>query len=276
VRVRAMSFGLSTPTGRDLSEIPDGTRIGDKTVLSGIKWVLDGTPIEHGAAVRKPYADAPNSRGLLNFSAAEIRKMLEESLRADQQLLLHCSGDRCAETVLDEMKSLGADVDWPAKRVRIEHGDGLTDDLLQAAKKMGVIVVQNPTHFSLDAVPASRYGKDAHFFPLRTYFDLGMHAALGSDGPMNPFLNIMLATIHPRRPSEAISRETAVRAYTYGSAFAEFAETRKGTIASGQLADIVVLSQDIFEVPVEALPGTRSVLTIVGGKIVFDPGTLKE
>jgi predicted amidohydrolase YtcJ len=111
--------------------------------------------------------------------------------------------------------------------------------------------------------------------PLRSLIEAGIPVALGSDGPMNPFLNIMLATIHPYNPKEAITREQAVCAYTYEAAFAEFAENEKGTIAKGKLADLAVLSQDIFAAPVAELPKTNSVLTIVGGKVVYDAKVLK-
>jgi predicted amidohydrolase YtcJ len=87
---------------------------------------------------------------------------------------------------------------------------------------------------------------------------------------MNPFPNIMAASIHPSRPTEAVPRETAVRAYTFGSAFAEFADDEKGTLAKGKLADLTVLSQDIFAAAVPELPKTQSELTIVGGKIVYE------
>jgi predicted amidohydrolase YtcJ len=79
----------------------------------------------------------------------------------------------------------------------------------------------------------------------------------------------MLATSHPR-PQESLTREQAVEAYTRGSAYAEFAETEKGTLAPGKLADLAILSQDIFRVPASALPQTRSVLTVVGGQVMFD------
>ena len=95
---------------------------------------------------------------------------------------------------------------------------------------------------------------------------------MGSDGLLNPFLNILFATIHPVNPAEAISREEAVIAYTRGSAFAEFAEKEKGTLAPGMLADLAVLSQDIFTIPVDQLPATGSVMTLVGGRIVHDSG----
>jgi len=80
--------------------------------------------------------------------------------------------------------------------------------------------------------------------------------------------------MHPARPSEAITCEQAVEAYTRGSAYAEFQEEDKGTIAPGQLADLAVLSQDIFTAPVGSLPGTESVMTMVGCEIVYNSGTL--
>ena len=105
-----------------------------------------------------------------------------------------------------------------------------------------------------------------------TLLEAGIPLALGSDGPLNPGLNLMFALLHPVRPDEALSREQAVEAYTRGSAYAEFAERDKGTIEVGKLADLAVLSQDIFTVAPDALPATKSVLTLVGGKIVHDGG----
>jgi predicted amidohydrolase YtcJ len=91
---------------------------------------------------------------------------------------------------------------------------------------------------------------------------------------MNPYLNIMMACTDPGRPSEAITREQAVTAYTLTSAYAEFQEKEKGSLGPGKLADLAVLSQDIFEVPLADLLKTKSVLTLVGGKIVYNSGLL--
>lgn len=106
--------------------------------------------------------------------------------------------------------------------------------------------------------------------PLRSLLAAGIPVALGSDGPTNPYLNIMFAITHPDRPSEAITREQAVIAYTATSAYAKFAEKDKGTLDPGKLADLAVLSQDVFTVPAQVLPKTKSVLTLVGGKAAYD------
>ena len=101
--------------------------------------------------------------------------------------------------------------------------------------------------------------------------------ALGTDGigaTANPFLDIMLATLHPDRPSEALTREQAMTAYAAGSAYAENEEQQKGRLVAGQLADLAVLSQDLFTVPVGQIPGTTSVLTMVDGHIVWDAGAV--
>jgi predicted amidohydrolase YtcJ len=274
IRVYARPFSITSTQGRDVSEIrqlanlkPDHPRAS----VGGIKWILDGTPFERGAAVRQPYHDKPDARGALNFPESEIASILKESLELNQPLLIHCAGDRCAEAVFDAMEKTGdGKVDWKTKRVRIEHADGVTGELLQRAQRLGVVVVLNPTHFLSSEMIFARYSPTTQFFPFRSYIEASVPVALGSDGPMNPFLNIMAASIHTSRPTEAVTRETAVRAYTFGSAFAEFADDEKGTLAKGKLADLTVLSQDIFAAPVPELPTTQSVLTIVGGKIVYE------
>jgi predicted amidohydrolase YtcJ len=276
IRVRAMPFSLTTAKSRDLSEIQELSKLklNSKVTASGVKWILDGTPFERGAALRKPYNDQPNFAGKLEFPESEIPKMVKESLALRQQLLVHCAGDKPIELLFKAMEK-GKQSGWKSLRWRIEHGDGLTKDLFPEAKELGIIVVQNPTHLSLVEMLYSRYSPQTGFFNLRSLIEAGIPLALGSDGPMNPYLNIMLASINPVRPTEAITREQAVRAYTIGSAYAEFAENEKGTLTKGKLADLVVLSQDIFTAPVPELPRTQSILTIIGGKIFYDAKVLK-
>jgi predicted amidohydrolase YtcJ len=165
---------------------------------------------------------------------------------------------------------------WSTRRVRFEHGDGVSAflDQLERAK---IVVVQNPTHFAALPGLAERFSAEqrAALLPLRSLLGRGIAIALGSDGELNPFLGILLASVHPANPGEAISREQALVAYTRGSAYAEFAEAVKGTLAPGMLADLAVLSQNIFEVSKEQLPATTSVLTLVGGRVVYSAAAME-
>ena len=117
--------------------------------------------------------------------------------------------------------------------------------------------------------------------PVVSLLAVGIPLALGSDGPLNPFLNIAFACRDPDRPGEALSREQAVIAYTLTSAYAEFAEKEKGSLEPGKLADLAVLSQDIFAVSLEQLPSTTSVFTKRGcarrgGATLQDDGRLRK
>ncbi len=153
----------------------------------------------------------------------------------------------------------------------------VTRDDLQTLKELGIVVVQNPLHLALADLMKQRLGttRTKYLQAMRSLIDNGIPLALGSDGPPNPFLNLMFATVHPDNPPEAITLEEAVIAYTHGSAYAEFSEGDKGTLAAGKLADLAVLSQDIFEIPVQQLPATTSVLTFLDGRVVYDAQVLK-
>jgi len=273
IRIRMIRIPVSETAARDTSEgatLPVTSRERPLSIISGTKWILDGTPVEQGAAVRTPYPGTTDKMGKLNFSPDELKVIMKEAFDSKEQTLLHVAGDRTAAAVFDAMRAVGPAEEWRKKRVRFEHGDGLHPDLIALAKEFGVVVVVNPAH----VMARSAYPKGP-YMPAKSLLKAGIPLAIGSDGPMNTGLNLMLVTTMPGNASEAITREEAVDAYTRGGAFAEFAENDKGTIAAGKLADIAVLSQDIFTVPADALPDTQSVLTMVDGKIAFDGGVIK-
>jgi predicted amidohydrolase YtcJ len=275
IRIRVMWFGLTDEHGRVVKDRRDLPRHPTPLVtVSGTKWIIDGTPIEHSAAMRKPYADRPDTSGELNFSEKEMEDILRESLKRGDQLMVHVVGDRTVETFLQAMDATGGEKVWARRRVRFEHGDGIMPDLIPAVKRLGVVEVQNPTHLSLDVARWGE-GRAEHDQPMRSLLKAGIPLAIGSDGPDNPFLNVMLSTTYKDKPDEALTREQAVIAYTLTSAYAEFTERDKGSLEPGKLADLAVLSQDIFEVPADDLPKTESLMTIVGGKIVYDAKVVK-
>ena len=242
-----------------------------------MKWILDGTPIERLGFNRQPYADAPGNSGRLNLPAARIDLFVGWAYGTEDPLAVHAFGDGAIEAYVAAVERGGRPEVWKQKRPRIEHGDMLAPDLIPRVKAMGMLVVQNPTHFTFPEIFLARYGKErvAWIQPMKSLLDAGIPVAIGSDGPMNPFLNIMAATTHPTNPREALTREQAVSAYTTGAAFAEFKENEKGRLVVGMLADLVVLSADVFTVPVEQMEGIRSVMTMFGGRIVHETGAVR-
>lgn len=273
VRVRFIRFPLTTPNGRDAASwLSLSVPASERVYLSGIKYILDGTPVERLAAQRKPYADQAGWAGRLNLPPDTLRVALEEAARANQQPMIHAVGDLAVGVALDALAAAAPDSVWRRLRPRIEHGEGFSPDHFALAKRLGVVFVQNPTHFALP-MAAARYGAErmAILQPARSTLAGGIPFAIGSDGPQNPFLNIMLATIHPNRPAEGLSVEQAVAAYTAGSAFAEGKESEKGMIKPGLVADIAVVSADIFSIAKDWLPRTTVSLTLVAGKPVYDP-----
>jgi predicted amidohydrolase YtcJ len=272
-RLRLIRFPLLDDPGTAL-QAPDALDHDPLARIHGTKWIIDGTAVDQTAPLRQPYA-VTGDAARLNFDRATIVTLLREILARDDQPLLHVFGDATADAVLDAMEAIAPAQTWRQRRVRFEHGDGLTPDLLQRAAGFGIVVVQNPTHLAVpEAHPFTALVRERGFQPLSDIERAGLTLALGSDGPANPWLNLMLATAPTSRPDQALTREQALRAYTSGSAFAEFTEHEKGKLVAGHVADFAVLSQDVLDpqLPAQALPATRSLLTVVDGEIAWrDP-----
>jgi predicted amidohydrolase YtcJ len=255
IRVRLIRWSIPTATSLNTAEwdtVP--RRVSPRVVVDGRKWVIEGTPIEQFALRRASYPGRPGWHGRLSFPLDSVRAMLADALRPGAaQLHLHVVGDSTAGLVLDAMESLAPDSAWRARRVRFEHGGMLSGpDVVRAARK-GIAI-----------------GQPRGAAPYRSWRAAGIEVGYGSDMLRNPFVNLMGPVTGAGHADEAVSREEAVRIYTRGSAYLERAEQEKGTLAPGMLADLAVLSQDIFTVRPASLPATRSVLTIVGGEVVYD------
>lgn len=271
VRMRLIDFPLTAMKDWRPRVSPRASADSPLVTISGTKWIMDGTPIERLALLRAPYADAPKTKGRQNFSGAELREFLRRAFDAKEQPMLHVVGDGAIAAALEAFQDTGGSR-WILLRPRLEHADMFKAGDFARAARMGVTIVQNPSHFMIAPVLQQRLGsaRVARTDQTKAAIAAGVPFAIGSDGPLSPFLNIMFAAMNPANPSQAITVEQAVAAYTRGSAAAEFAERQKGTIAPGMLADVALLSQDIFRIPLDQLPRTTSVLTIVNGRIVHE------
>jgi predicted amidohydrolase YtcJ len=285
LRVRSICFPLTPDEpcagidGGDPGDEDDGALLR----LNGIKWITDGTPIERRAYLEEPYADDPGWYGAFNLPDpaldAILRRARDGSVRR-RQILFHAVGDGAVANVLDALEATGGPAVWNGRRPRIEHGDLITGADVARAAAEGAVIVQNGTHLALASIFHQRFtpARYATIQPLRSLLDAGIPLALGTDAIgqfRSPWVDIMLTVIHPDQPTEAITIDEAVSAYTRGSAYAELQEDRKGTLSAGKLADLAVLSQDVFSLadPTQ-IAATTSVLTMVDGAVVFDAGVI--
>lgn len=265
MRIRIIPFLI--PGGRNpprLTRWIVPTGIADRVTVNGVKWIIDGTGIERSSAFRESYADQPDTSGAVNFSKKELRAMFLDARRHNAQLVLHCTGNRAIDAVLEALEATGGWRAWAGRRIRIEHANTIMPDQISRLQKFGIVVVVNPPHLRL-----------ANTVMLKSLMRADVPLVLASDNAMNPYLNLMLASTYPNRPEEVLTREEATVAYTHMAAYAEFRETEKGTIETGKLADLAILSQNIFEVPPQELAKVRAVLTMVGGRITHSTEALK-
>jgi len=272
LRIRIIRFPVNIDDGSEIRGRPDlPIHPAPRVTVSGLKWFLDGAPCEQTHFIRGKFGDGTTPRRL--YSPEQVRTMLQEGEQQHQQLLFHIAGAGAVDELLTAMESM-PEVPWASRRVRIEHGDGLWPSFFERARRLGVVLVQNPAHLVLPpGVPPTalkRAYPDGPVDLLRSALEAGIPVALGTDGFDKPGLNVLFASTVTNNPPEALSREQAVTAFTRGAAYAEFAEKEKGTLAPGMLADFAVLSKDIFTVPPAELGDVQSVLTVVGGKVAFD------
>lgn len=269
-RIRIIAWPHTTPTGRKLSEWNLNTNdLSQRIYLSGIKYTIDGSPMERNALRTLPYPEKPGWYGRFNYPIDTMKQIFKEALFDNRQLMMHITGDSSFAIILSLMKQIASKEQWKAKRVRIEHncvGDqsgNISTSNREILKDLGIIMM----HTSWYCMAS----------PLRSLLDNGILVGIAPDGTTNPFIEIMLMTNTHSKPEENLTVEQAVIAYTKTNAFAEFADKTKGTLTKGMLADLVVLSQDIFSIPAQQLPATKSVLTMIDGKIVYqEPGIYKD
>jgi len=248
--------------------------------VRGIKKSIDGALGAHGAGLREPYEDMPESVGL-NTTNMDV---MEETARLARehgfQFCVHAIGDRANRETLDLFeRHVAGDREL---RWRVEHAQHLHSDDVPRFAELGVIASMQAVHCTSDGpwVP-ERLGEErtaAGAYVWRDLLDSGAVVTNGTDAPVedvNPIASFHAAVSRRMaaggvvHEGQRMTREEALRSYTIDAAFAAFEEGSKGSLEVGKLADVTVLSRDIMTIPEEEIPGTEVVYTIVGGQVAW-------
>ncbi len=254
-----------------------------------IKVIFDGSLGSRGAALLKPYSDAPDTSGFLTEKPEELRPMFEEALRRGIQVETHAIGDRTNRLILDLYEGAfkavpPANRKIPEPRWRVEHAQIVDLADIPRFAKLGVIPSMQPSHAISDLFFApARLGMDrlAGAYAWKSFLDSGAIICGGSDAPVErgePMIEFYAAVARKSirgesaegwHPEQAVSREQALKMFTIWPAYAAFEERDKGTIEVGKLADFTVLSRDIMQIPAPKILQTRNEMTVIGGEILY-------
>lgn len=258
------------------------TGFGDDWLRLGpMKIMIDGSSSGPTAATREPYASNPASSGIMSMKQEEIEDIVLRAHKAGWQLTCHAVGDRAVETIIGAYeKALNASP-RADHRHRVEHCAMMDDGLLKRAADLRIVPVPQPVFlYEFGDGYLKNYGekRGGRMFPCRSELDFGLVPAGSSDCPItwsNPFLNMYMAVTRKAQTGQTIGEREritireALRMFTINGAYASFEEDKKGSIEPGKLADLVVLSRDLYHTPDEEIRDIKADLTMVGGKIVF-------
>jgi predicted amidohydrolase YtcJ len=252
--------------------------------IGGVKGYADGALGSRTALFYEPYTDDQSTAGLLRTPEESLRAWIGSADSAGLQVTMHAIGDRTNALILDIYDSVAQAHGLRDRRFRIEHAQHLRAGDVDRIARLGVVASMQPYHAIDDGRWAEkRIGPDRikRMYVFRSLLDRGAHLAFGSDwtaAPMDPILGIYAAVTrrtldgkHPEGwvPEQKISVEEALRAYTSGAAYGVFAERRRGRLAPGYKADIVLLDQDLTRIPPEAIERASVRTTITGGRVVY-------
>jgi predicted amidohydrolase YtcJ len=247
-----------------------------------LKAFMDGSLGSRTAAMLAPYSDAPGTSGILRMDREKLKAMAIERDRTGFQLAFHAIGDRANRVALDTFAAVAAANGPRDRRDRVEHAQVVAPNDFARFGSLAVIASMQPSHLLDDERWAGdRLGPERSrgAYAWRTMQQNGVRLAFGTDHPvepLNPLRGIYACVTRqlPQggpswEPQEALSLNDCLRAYTVGSAYAEFEEKAKGTIAPGMFADLVVYPVDLNQVPARELLAIPVKMTIVGGRIVY-------
>jgi predicted amidohydrolase YtcJ len=260
----------------------------DKLRLGGLKGFADGSLGSTTALFFEPYLDAPETSGLPGDEMIPESRMRENILNADKaglQIAIHAIGDKANAIILNFYEEVMSKNGARDRRFRIEHAQHLRREEVAKFARLRVIASMQPYHAIDDGRWAEkRIGSQRArgTYAFRSLLNAGATLAFGSDwfvAPMEPLAGIYAAVTrrtldgkHPQGwiPEEKITAAEAIRAFTLGSAYAEFEESKKGSIEVGKLADFAVLSADVLTINPAEIDKAKVVMTIFDGRVIYE------
>jgi predicted amidohydrolase YtcJ len=249
-----------------------------------LKMVVDGSLGSRTAAMLAPYSDDSTTSGILRIEPDRLTQMSIERDKAGFQLAFHAIGDRANRVALDAFAAALKANGSRERRDRIEHAQIVAQSDFARFAHLHVIASMQPSHETTDMRWAEgRIGPERSkgAYAWRTFLNNGVRLAFGTDYPVetiNPMRGLHACVTRELpdgtpaggwQPQEKISMDECIAAYTAGSAYAEFEEGKKGRIAPGQVADIVVLSADVTRIPAAQIMKTEVLQTYAGGRLVY-------
>jgi predicted amidohydrolase YtcJ len=276
------------PFNLDLNDLQNMRAQGGTTdpwVKTGaLKAFVDGAMGSRTAAMLEPYSDDPSTSGILTNDPEKLRTMATARDKAGFQLNFHAIGDRANRVALDVFETVSKANGPRDRRDRIEHAQLVSMEDIPRFAQLKVIASMQPSHQTTDMRWAEdRVGRDRikGAYAWASMLKNGVRLAFGTDydvEPISPFRGLYACVTRERpeggpkngwEPQEKITLEECIRAYTSGSAYAEFAEGKKGELKAGEYADFIILSNDLTKVAPSQYTKTSVLRTVVGGRTVY-------
>jgi len=260
----------------------------DEWISGGVvKTMLDGVIEAHTAAMLAPYSDDPTQSGKLFWDPAKYKEAVTELDRRGLQIFTHAIGDKAVRLALDAYQEAAEANHTQDARPRIEHIETITAQDIPRFGKLSVIASFQPLHAYPDEDTLNIWARNVgperaqRAWVWHSIESTGGRLAFGSDWPvvtLNPWPGVQNALTRQTTegdppggwiPKERISLADAIKGYTLGAAFAGHRERTEGSLEPGKLADLIVLSQDLFKIEPTDIGKTEVLLTMVGGKVVY-------
>ena len=285
-KLKTRVYGCSTlDDWKRLANVGFSHAFGSEMLRIGcLKGFADGSLGSTTAWFFEPYLDAPNTSGIALGDMSKISENVKAADKAGLQVNIHAIGERANAEILDIYAKVEKENGEKDRRFRIEHAQHIRPQEIKRFGTLKVIASMQPFHQMDDGRWAAKRLDEKRLkgtYAFRSLIDSGAILAFGTDwyvAPLNPMFGIYGAatrrTLDGKNPNgwfpeQKITVDEAVKAYTIGSAFAEFQENIKGTITVGKLADFVILSDDIFSIDPIKIEKVKVLKTIMDGKIIY-------